>query len=93
MKESYDEGVASHIDPESCLDDPRGRGEALTGGNTGGLLSSENTKTRRPILLSDGEGETESRDKRVAHCSGGAVEPGMCGHSPHENRDTSERSL
>ncbi len=48
MKESYNEGVASHIGPESCLDDPRGRGEALTGESTGGLLSSENTKYRRP---------------------------------------------
>ncbi len=48
MKESYNEGVASHIDPESCLDDPRGRGEALTGGSTGGLLSSENTISWRP---------------------------------------------
>ena len=48
MKESYNEGVASHIVPESCLDDPRGCGEALTGGNTGGLLSSENTLFRRP---------------------------------------------
>ena len=48
MKESYNEGVASHIGPESCLDDPRGRGEALTGESIGGLLSSENTKFRRP---------------------------------------------
>ena len=48
MKESYNEGIASHIGPESCLDDLRGRGEALTGGNTGGLLSSENTFVRRP---------------------------------------------
>ena len=47
MKEYYNEGVASHIGPESCLNDPRGRGEALTGGNTGGLLSSENTTYRR----------------------------------------------
>ena len=29
MKESYKEGDAHHFDPESCLDDPRGRGEAL----------------------------------------------------------------
>ena len=29
MKESYNKGLASHIGPESCLDDPRGRGEAL----------------------------------------------------------------
>ena len=47
-KESYQKGVATHLSPESCLDDPRGRGEALTGGSTGGLLSSENTIFRRP---------------------------------------------
>jgi len=58
MKESYNEGVASHIGPESCLDGPRGRGEALTGESTGGLLSSENTLFRRPILLDEGEGNT-----------------------------------
>jgi hypothetical protein len=27
----YSEGLAHHTDPESCVDDPRGRGEALTG--------------------------------------------------------------
>ncbi len=31
MKESYQKGVANHLSPESCLDEPRGRGEALTG--------------------------------------------------------------
>ena len=93
MKESYDEGVASHIGPESCLDDPRGRGEVLTGENTGGLSSSENTKFWRPILWSEGEGNTRHRDKRVVSCSGGVLESGMCGHSPRENRDTSGRNL
>jgi len=53
MKESYDEGVASHSGPESCAcgtpdirgcDAPRGRGEALTGESTGGLLGSEGIK-------------------------------------------------
>ena len=38
MKESYKEDDAHHFGPESCLDDPRGRGEALTGGSAGGLL-------------------------------------------------------
>ena len=47
MKESYNEGIASHIGPESCLDDPRGRGKALTGESTGGLLSSEITCFQR----------------------------------------------
>ena len=48
MKESYQKGVANHLSPESCLDDLRGRGEALAGESTGGLLSSENTTFRRP---------------------------------------------
>jgi len=39
------------------------------------------------------EGNIEHRDKRVVYCSGGVKEPGMCGNSPHENRETSGRSL
>jgi len=31
MKESYDEGVANHIGPESCAIVRESRGEALTG--------------------------------------------------------------
>lgn len=49
MKEPHQKGVATHLSPESCLDDPRGRGEALTGESAGGLLSSENTNFREPI--------------------------------------------
>ena len=64
MKESYGKGVASHTGPESCLDDPRGSGEALTGESAGGLLSSENTATRGPILWFDGEGNTGGRENR-----------------------------
>lgn len=48
MKESYYEGIAHHISPESCLDGPRGHGEALTGESTGVVLSSENTSFRGP---------------------------------------------
>ena len=47
MKESYGEGLASHTGPESCVDLPRGDSEALTGGSTGGLWSSEITTSRR----------------------------------------------
>ena len=31
MEELHTEGLATRGDPESCVDDPRGRGEALTG--------------------------------------------------------------
>ena len=39
------------------------------------------------------EGNTGRSAKRGASCSGGVEEPGMCGHSSHENRETSGRSL
>ena len=41
MKESYDEGVASHIGPESCAGARKGLGEALTGVRAGRVLSRE----------------------------------------------------
>ncbi len=39
------------------------------------------------------EGNMGRSEMRVALCSGGVREPGMCGHSPHENREPSGRSL
>ena len=42
MKESYDEGIASHIGPESCAVACKGLGEALTGVRAGRVLSREN---------------------------------------------------
>jgi hypothetical protein len=94
MKESYNEGIASRIGPESCLDVPRGRGEALTGESTGGLLSSEITFFREPIAWTGREGTMDRRDKtRAAVCLGGVREPGMGGHFLHGNRETSGRSL
>ena len=90
MKESYREGDAHHSGPESCLDDLRGRGEALTGESTGGLLSCEITSSRMPTRWVAGEGNTSGNDRtRVAPGFGGVIEPGMCGRSLHENRETS----
>ena len=43
MQESYNEGLANHVGPESCVGDPRGRSEALTGVHAGRLLSLENS--------------------------------------------------
>jgi len=34
------------------------------------------------------EGNIGSGDMRVAAYSGGVKEPGMCGHSSHENRES-----
>src|ERR1035438_1766195 len=41
MKALYIEELAIHDDPELCVDDPRGRGEALTGECAGWPLSRE----------------------------------------------------
>lgn len=87
MKESYRKGVATHLSPESCLDDPRGRGEALTGEHVGGLLSSENTSSREPIQWAGEKATRKVAISRAASRPGGVLEPGMRGHSPHENRE------
>ena len=50
MEESYDEGIASHIGPESCAVACKGQGEALTGVRAGRVLSreiSQSTGSRR----------------------------------------------
>ena len=93
MKESYREDDAHHSGPESCLDGPRGRGEALTGESTGGLLSSEITLSRMPTRWCAGEGKTSGNDRtRVAPGFDGVIEPGMCGRSLCENREISAGS-
>ena len=93
MKESYNKGLADHIDPESCVDIPRGCSEALTGGNTGGLLSSENTVFQRSSQWLMHEDNTADNVMRVICRSGGIVEPSMCGHLLDGNRDTSNGEL
>ena len=42
MEELYAEGLATHGDPESCVDDLRGRGEALTGARAGRAIEPRN---------------------------------------------------
>ena len=46
MQVSCDEGVASHVDPESCGDDRKVVVEALTGERAGRVLSLENLMLR-----------------------------------------------
>jgi hypothetical protein len=42
MKESYSEVLAKYTGPESCIDDPRGSGKALTGENIGQAIELRN---------------------------------------------------
>jgi hypothetical protein len=47
MRESYGEGLATHISPESCVVIREDAGEALTGGSAGRVLSRENCSPLR----------------------------------------------
>ncbi len=50
MEELYVEGLATHGDPESCVDVPRGRGEALTGARAGRAIEPRNHSSGVPTL-------------------------------------------
>ena len=50
MEELYAEGLATHGGPESCVDDPRGRGEALTGARAGRAIEPRNQRSGVPTL-------------------------------------------
>ena len=51
MKELYVEGLATHGGPESCVDDLRGRGEALTGARAGRAIEPRNHLSGVPTLF------------------------------------------
>jgi hypothetical protein len=51
MEELYVEGPATHGDPESCVDVPRGRGEALTGARAGRAIEPRNSRFGVPTLF------------------------------------------
>lgn len=55
MQVSCMKGIATYHGPESCLDIQHWYGEALTGENTGTVMSSEITTIRRQTLLNEGE--------------------------------------
>jgi len=89
MEELYAEGVATHGGPESCVDDPRGRGEALTGVRAGRAIEPRNPQDRGADVVHETEG----------HIAGGVmreppVDParsenqGMYGIFMRENRES-----
>lgn len=69
MRVSHNEGLATHVSPESCGGYGNVLAEALTGESTGGLLSSENTFFRVPTLWSDKEGNMRDSDRGELLCN------------------------
>src|SRR5437763_8953010 len=65
MKVSCNEGLASHVGPESCGDDRKIVVEALTGESAGRVLSLENLMLRSAdVVLTDGRQKRMSRHAR-----------------------------
>jgi len=58
MEELHTEGLATRGDPESCVDDPRGRGEALTGARAGRAIEPRNQRVRGADAVQEVEGHT-----------------------------------
>ena len=88
MKESYGKDPASHPDPESCVGDRKGAGEALTGAHVGQPSSCEIRPSGVPTRLSDAEGNTEGGDNGKP-ASDPAQSETLCmrGNSSHEKRE------
>jgi hypothetical protein len=57
----HDEGVATHINPESCAVAREGNGEALTGEHTGQPLSRESFEIPGADAVHGAEGNTYER--------------------------------
>ena len=66
MEELYAEGLATHGDPESCVDDPRGRGEALTGARAGRAIEPRNHESGVPTRFTTWKATPPAALLRVA---------------------------
>ena len=88
MEELCAEGLATHGDPESCVDDPRGRGEALTGARAGRAMEPRNGNPGCPRCLISGRQHCRRRYARVAADPARSENQGMCGTSMRENRES-----
>ena len=88
MEELYAEGLATHGGPESCVDDPRGRGEALTGARAGRAIEPRNQRSGVPTLSQEAEGNTAGGAIREPSVDPARSEnQGMYGTSMRENRE------
>jgi hypothetical protein len=94
MKEPHKKGLANHLGPESCADDRKVVGEALTGEDAGQPLSSEITSIGVPTSCYEGEGHTKGDAIRKSLFDAAESETlSMRGSSMRENRETPEAPL
>ena len=76
MEELHTEGLATRSDPESCVDDPRGRGEALAGVRAGRAIEPRNQLSGVPTLYKLRKATSPAVLSRVAGGPRAVREPG-----------------
>ena len=89
MRVRRDEGVANHIDPESCAAICEGWGEASIGECTGQPLSRERSKTPGADAVQIAEGNRAGALARAPVGLAWVEDPSMCRRSLHGNREAS----
>jgi hypothetical protein len=88
MEEPCTEGLATRGGPESCVGDPRGRSEALTGVRAGWAIEPRNQGFGVPTSYTQAEGHIIGSVRREL-----SVDPArsenlcMCGTFMRENRE------
>src|SRR6266536_1024371 len=88
MEELYAEGLATHGGPESCVDDPRGLGEALAGARAGRAIEPRNHNDRCADAVQEMEVKVAGGALREPLAGPARSEHhGMCGTSVRENRE------
>ena len=100
MKVPYSEGLATHTDPESCVDRAGNRtSEALTGERAGWVSSRETNAPRKRVLrgadaVRRGGRQHRARWEREARRDPARSKtPRMCGSNSHGNREIPRSSV
>jgi len=88
MRTPDTEGVATHSGPESCVGDPRGRSEALTGVRAGWVIEPRNRLVRgADALVVSGRQHRRGRYRESSLDPARSKSLGMYGVSMRENRE------
>ena len=88
MKTLYVEGVATHDDPESCVDVRKGGGEALTRVRAGWAIEPRNQRVRGADAVErSGRPHRQQRYRELVVGPARAENHGMHGTSMRENRE------
>ena len=93
MKEFYNEDLANHIGPESCVVSSNGHGEALTGVRAGWVLSREISLQGADVVRRCGRQHRSGRFGEVWSDPARSETPCMYGTNLRENRESLCSSL